>query len=120
MKKSTIINLVLCTSLAMFGGCEKKKEKKQDNDWTVQTDTQNPDQTYAYNNGGMNPFFMYWLISQSGRRSYYYGGYDNNGRYLTHSTGELANGRSFSGGRVFSSHSISRGGFGSHGTGAGA
>ena len=120
MKKSTVINLVLCTSLAMFGGCEKKKEKKQDNDWTVQTDTQNPDQTYAYNNGGMNPFFMYWLISQSGRRSYYYGGYDNNGRFLTRSTGELANGRNLSGGRVFSSHSISRGGFGTHGIGAGA
>ena len=120
MKKSSIVNLVLCASLAMFGGCDKKKEKKPDNDWSVQTDTQNPDQVHAYNNGGMNPFFMYWLIANSSRRSYYYGGYDNNGRYFSHSTGEFANGRGMTGGRVFSSHSISRGGFGAHGIGAGA
>jgi hypothetical protein len=104
----------------MFGGCDKKKEKKPDNEWTVQSDTQSRDSVSAYHSGGMNPFFMYWLISNTGRRSYYYGGYDNEGRYFTRGSGEFATGRSFSGGRVFSSHSIGRGGFGAHGTGVGA
>jgi hypothetical protein len=120
MKKSSVVSLALCASLAMFGGCEKKKDQKQDNDWSVETDTQNPDEVHAYNNGGMNPFLMYWLISNTGQRSYYYGGYNSQGRYFTRSSGDFASGRGFTGGRVFSSHSIGRGGFGAHGLGAGS
>lgn len=120
MKKSRIVNLALCASLAMFGACDKKKEEKPQNDWSVETDTQSSDEVQAYHQGGINPFFMYWLLSNTGQRAYYYGGYDTRGRYFTHATGSFGSGRSLSGGRVFGSHSIGRGGFGSHGFGSGA
>ncbi len=119
MKKSSFINLVLVSSLAVFGGCQKEKKPAPENgDWTVQTDTQNKEEVGGYGRGGISPWLIYYMMYQ-GSRSYYYGGYDRRGNYSTRTYG---NGSAFSIGRNgnrssgFSSHSVSRGGFGSHGT----
>ncbi len=119
MKKSSFINLVLVSSLAVFGGCHKEKKPAPENgDWSVQTDTQNREEVGGYSHGGISPWIVYYMMYR-GSRSYYYGGYDRRGNYSTRTYG---NGGFFSIGRNgtrssgFSSHSVSRGGFGSHGS----
>ncbi len=120
MKKSSFINLVLVSSLAIFGGCHKEKKAVPENgEWSVQTDTQNNQEVGGYSyGGGISPWLMYYMIAH-GSRSYYYSGYDRRGNYSSRTYG---NGSAFSIGRNgtrgsgFASHSISRGGFGSHGS----
>lgn len=116
--KSKFITLVLVTSLMMFG-CKGKPEK-QNNDWSAESDTQNKDEVHGYHSGGVNPYLLYWMMSQ-GDRHYYYGGYDNHGNFVTRSSSGFSSfGKSTGGSRSFATHSVSRGGFGSHGFGVGA
>ena len=95
MKKSGIITLALVTSLAFFG-CSKK-EKKQPDEWSVQTDTENKETVESYHSGSsLTPFFWYWAMTRgSGGYGYYNNGFRRDERY--------------SGARYFGSHSIGGG-----------
>ncbi len=117
MKKSGIVTLVLVTSLSFFG-CHKK-EKKQPDEWSVQTDTENQGVVQNYQGGShVSPFFWYWVMSRGGSGYRYYGR-DNYSTFRTSSRSFGAH--SLTGGRSVVSHSsgIMRGGFGASGHGIG-
>ncbi|MGE5457277.1 MAG: hypothetical protein ACM3RX_02870 [Methanococcaceae archaeon] len=113
MKKSQLITLVLMSSLTVVG-CSKK-EKKQPDEWSVQTDTENKGEIQNYQSGShVNPFFWYWMMSRGGSGYGYYQGRNySNFRSSSRQFGS----HSFTGGRSVISRatSISRGGFGSTG-----
>lgn len=113
MKKSGFITLALVTSLAFFG-CQKK-EKKQPDEWSVQTDTENRETVESYHSGSsINPFFWYWVMSRSGTG---YGFYNSRFSSYSRNTPRYFGSHSISGGRSIKSSSghISRGGFGHSG-----
>ncbi|MCE1189911.1 MAG: DUF1190 domain-containing protein [Ignavibacteria bacterium] len=119
MKKSKIITLALVTSLAFFG-CSKK-EKKDPNEWSAQTDTENQGVVENYHHSShISPFFWYWMATRNGYAHSYYGGssyyhgfYSGPRTFGSHS---LTGGRSV----VSRSSAISRGGFGRTGHAFGA